>query len=69
MPDGTYQSVHGTALHIHPSSVLFTRRTAAWVVYGELVHTSKPMIRDVCVVERDWLVEAAPHYYEKRQRY
>ena len=58
-------------MHLHPSSVLFSRQGGSgavsetgWVIYGEVVHTTKTFMRDVTVVRRDWLVEVAPHYYE-----
>lgn len=54
-----------TPLSIHPSSVLFNRRVpSGWVVYGEVVQTTKTFIRDVTVIERNWLPELAPHFYE-----
>lgn len=34
-----------------------------WVLFGEVVETSKIYISDLTVVEQDWLLEAAPHYY------
>jgi len=34
-----------------------------WVVYFELVKTSKDYIRGVAAVEADWLFKAAPHYF------
>ncbi|GHJ87867.1 hypothetical protein NliqN6_4269 [Naganishia liquefaciens] len=66
MPDGTYRSVRENALlNVHPSSVLFTRTAATgWVIFHEVVETSKSFIRDLTVIEQDWLVELAPHYYQ-----
>lgn len=34
-----------------------------WVVYHELVLTSKEFMRTVSEIKADWLVELAPHYY------
>lgn len=52
-------------LHIHPSSVLFSRNPpSGWVIYSEVVQTTKTFMRDVSVIERDWLPELAPHFYE-----
>ncbi|KAJ9095801.1 hypothetical protein QFC19_007415 [Naganishia cerealis] len=61
MPDGTYRSVRENALlNVHPSSVLFTRNaTTGWVIFHEVVETSKSFIRDLTVIEQDWLVELA----------
>ncbi len=37
-----------------------------WVVYHELVLTSKEYMRCVSEIRPDWLVEIAPHYYSKK---
>ncbi|KAI0948495.1 hypothetical protein AcW1_005471 [Taiwanofungus camphoratus] len=41
--DGTYRSVRGnTTLHVHPNSVLFTRKPrSGWVVFHEMEETKK----------------------------
>ncbi|KAK0210494.1 P-loop containing nucleoside triphosphate hydrolase protein [Desarmillaria ectypa] len=43
MADGTYRSVRGnTILHVHPTSVLFTRKPrTGWVVFHEMEETKK----------------------------
>ena len=66
MDDGSFRSVHHEAtLHAHPSSVLFTRAPPErWVVFQEVTHTTKPMMRDITVVDQAWLLELAPHYYQ-----
>lgn len=47
-------------LHVHPSSVLFTRQpSTGWVVYHEVMQTTKSFIRDLTVVEKDWFTELA----------
>jgi len=47
-------------LHVHPSSVMFTRQpSTSWVVYHEVVETSKSFMRDVTVIDEEWLVELA----------
>lgn len=60
-PDGTFRSVRENALlHIHPSSVLFTRNpSTGWVIYHEVIETTKSFIRDLTVIEQDWLVDLA----------
>ncbi|KAI3750088.1 hypothetical protein L2E82_20713 [Cichorium intybus] len=35
-----------------------------WVVYHELVLTSKEYMRQVSEIKTEWLVEIAPHYYQ-----
>lgn len=66
MPDGTYRSARaGATLHVHPSSVMFTRQpSTGWVIYHEVLETTKSFMRDLTVVNEDWLVELAPHFYE-----
>ena len=39
---------------IHPSSSLF-RSNPSCVIYNELVKTNKCYMRDVCVVDPDWI--------------
>lgn len=62
---GEWRSVRDqTLLHIHPSSVLFNREIkSGWVTFSEVVQTSRSYMRDVTAIERDWLVELAPHFY------
>lgn len=51
--DGTYRSIpDGIILHTHPSSVLFTRTPpTGYVIYHEVVETTKRFIRDITVVD------------------
>lgn len=65
-PSGTYRTVRGEhELHIHPGSVLFTRpRPPHWVLFVEVLHTTKEFMRDISVIDMNWLYELAPHYYE-----
>ncbi|KAJ3271239.1 ATPdependent RNA helicase, partial [Borealophlyctis nickersoniae] len=64
--DGSYKTIReNETLYIHPNSVLI-RRSPAWVVFHEVVETTKPYMRDVTVIEPEWLTELAPHYYELR---
>ncbi|XP_030042031.1 ATP-dependent RNA helicase DHX33 [Microcaecilia unicolor] len=65
-PDGTYTTISmRQPVAIHPSSVLFHCKPAC-VVYNELLHTSKCYMRDLCVVDADWLYEAAPEYFRRK---
>ena len=63
---GVYRTVRGDhELHIHPSSVLYTQsRPPQWVVFVEVLQTSKEFMRDITTVDPKWLYELAPHYYE-----
>lgn len=65
-PSGTYRTVRGGyELHINPSSVLFTvTRPPHWVVFVEVLHTTKEFMRDISAIKSEWLYELAPHYYE-----
>ncbi|MCJ1405976.1 hypothetical protein MMC19_000041 [Ptychographa xylographoides] len=66
--DGSgYQTAKtGITAYVHPSSTLFgTNPPPKWVVYHELVLTSKEFMRSCMPVEPAWLVEVAPHYHKK----
>lgn len=55
-------------LHVHPSSVLFTRTPSTpFVIFHEVIETTKRFMRDVTSIEQDWLPELAPHYYSYKQ--
>uniref|UniRef100_A0A670Y256 RNA helicase n=1 Tax=Pseudonaja textilis TaxID=8673 RepID=A0A670Y256_PSETE len=67
-PDGTYATTDThQPVAIHPSSVLFHCKPAC-VAYNELLHTSKCYMRDLCVVDADWLYDAAPEYFRRKLR-
>jgi pre-mRNA-splicing factor ATP-dependent RNA helicase DHX16 len=64
--NGTYKTVkHNQTVMIHPSSSLF-QSLPRWVVYHELVFTSKEFMRQVIEISPQWLVEIAPHYYKQK---
>jgi len=50
-------------VYVHPSSSLFHRQPE-WVVYHELVLTTKEYMRDVTAVDARWLVEFAPKFFK-----
>lgn len=50
---------------IHPSSLLF-KLNPEWIVYHELVFTTKEYMRNVCEISADWLLEIAPHFYKEK---
>ncbi|XP_045343286.1 ATP-dependent RNA helicase DHX33 isoform X1 [Leopardus geoffroyi] len=67
-PDGTYATTDThQPVAIHPSSVLFHCRPAC-VVYTELLYTNRCYMRGLCVVDADWLYEAAPDYFRRKLR-
>ena len=62
---GLYKTVkRQQSVQIHPNSSLFEEKPK-WVLYHELVMTSKEYMRNVIEVEPKWLVEIAPHYYKE----
>ena len=65
--DGSYRGLHNTEvkLTIHPTSVLSTEAPPKWIVFNEVVETSKLFARDVTVIKPEWLVELAPHFYHE----
>ena len=63
--DGTFRTFSGgVTMHAHPTSVMFNRK-ADYVIFHELLETSanKIYIRDICQIEKAWLLEMAPEYY------
>lgn len=67
-PDGTYVTTDTRQpVSIHPSSVLFHCKPAC-VTYNELLSTNKCYMRDLCVIDTDWLYDAAPEYFRRKMR-
>lgn len=63
---GVYRTCRGNReLHVHPLSGLYTLRQPQFVVFCELLHTTKVWMKDLTVIEGEWLLELAPHYYER----
>lgn len=60
--EGYRTLVDGQSVFIHPSSALFNKNPE-WVVYHELVLTSKEYMREVCNIEPKWLVDVAPNFF------
>ena len=50
-------------VHIHPSSGL-SKESPRWLVYFELVFTTKEYMRNVIEIKPEWLAEIAPHFYK-----
>jgi hypothetical protein len=36
-----------------------------WVIYNELVFTTKEFMRELIEIKSEWLLEIAPHYYKQ----
>ncbi|KAG8629091.1 hypothetical protein KVT40_002956 [Elsinoe batatas] len=61
----SYRTVkNNLTVHLHPSSVLLESKPK-WVIFYELVLTSKEFMRSVMPIKPEWLNEVAPHYYTK----
>ena len=60
--EGYKTVVEQTPVFIHPSSALFQRQPD-WVIYYELVLTSKEYMREVCAIDPKWLPEFAPRFF------
>lgn len=68
--DGQYRTIRGDhVLAVHPSSVLYTERYPAYVVYNEVLLTAERYMRDITAVEPEWLSELAPHFYHYRPEF
>jgi HrpA-like RNA helicase len=61
--EGYKTLVEGTPVYIHPSSALFNR-APEWLLYHELVLTTREYCHNVCAIEPKWLVEAAPQFFQ-----
>jgi pre-mRNA-splicing factor ATP-dependent RNA helicase DHX16 len=62
----SYRTVkNGQSVYLHPSSTLF-EVNPKWVIYFELVLTSKEYMRSNMPLMPEWLVEAAPHYHKAK---
>mmetsp|Transcript_59581 Transcript_59581/g.172565 ORF Transcript_59581/g.172565 Transcript_59581/m.172565 type:complete len:1152 (+) Transcript_59581:228-3683(+) len=51
-------------VYIHPSSALY-HRNPEWIVYHELVLTTKEYLRECCTLEPQWLPELAPNLFTR----
>ena len=61
---GNYKTMkHQQTVMIHPNSSMF-EELPRFLVYHELVFTTKEYMRNVIEVKNDWLFEVAPHYYK-----
>uniref|UniRef100_A0A674N3V6 RNA helicase n=1 Tax=Takifugu rubripes TaxID=31033 RepID=A0A674N3V6_TAKRU len=64
---GGYKTVkHQQTVFVHPNSSLF-EELPRWIIYHELVFTTKEFMRQVIEIESSWLLEVAPHYYKSKE--
>lgn len=68
---GTYRilkQMQGTGqqtVGIHPNSCFF-EQMPKWVIYNELVFTTKEYMRELIEIKPEWLLELAPHFYKRQ---
>lgn len=68
--EAPYKTIRGNQpVHVHPSSVLFSisggeKRLPAYVVFAELLVTSKQYMRCITAIEEEWLLEIAPNFFK-----
>ncbi|KAF2615212.1 hypothetical protein F2Q70_00013536 [Brassica cretica] len=61
--EGYRTLVENQPVYIHPGSALFQRQPD-WVIYHDLVMTTKEYLREVTVIDPKWLVELAPRFFK-----
>ena len=62
----SYRTVkNGMTTYLHPSSTLF-EVNPKWIIFYELVLTSREYMRGNLPIQSEWLAEAAPHYHKKK---
>ncbi|XP_024531456.1 probable pre-mRNA-splicing factor ATP-dependent RNA helicase DEAH5 [Selaginella moellendorffii] len=61
--EGYRTIVENQPVYIHPSSALFQHQPD-WVIYNELVMTTKEYMREITVIDPKWLVELAPRFFK-----
>jgi ATP-dependent RNA helicase DHX8/PRP22 len=61
--EGYRTLVDQQAVYVHPSSALWNRQPE-WLIYHELVLTTKEYMRTVTAIDPKWLVELAPSFFK-----
>lgn len=63
----TYKTIKtNQAVMIHPSCSLHQDKPR-WILYHELVYTSREFMRQCIEINPEWLLELAPHYYTPKE--
>ena len=62
--EGYRTLVDQNPVYIHPSSALF-QKNPEYVIYHELVLTTKEYMRNIMVIDPKWLIELAPAFYKQ----
>lgn len=56
---------HGSIVYIHPSSTLYNQETLLeWIIFHDVVVTSKIYVRTVCPVRYEWLRDLLPRLHQ-----
>lgn len=61
--EGYKTVVEGTPVYLHPSSAIFGKPTE-WVIYHELIATTKEYMHCITAIEPKWLPELAPAFFK-----
>ena len=62
----SYRTVKNSmTTYLHPSSTLF-EVNPKWIIFYELVLTSREYMRGNLPIQAEWLAEAAPHYHKRK---
>ncbi|KAI9889872.1 MAG: Cyclin-dependent kinase catalytic subunit [Vezdaea aestivalis] len=62
----SYRTVKdGLSVYLHPSSALIEAKPK-WVIFYELVLTSKEYMRSNMPLQPEWLTEVAPHFHKRK---
>lgn len=66
--NGSYRTMSNPhTIQLHPSSCLArSERRPRWLIYHELVFTTKEYMRQVFEIEGRWLFEVAPHFFKEK---
>eukprot|EP00697_Spironema_sp_BW2_P010937 gnl/Spiro4/26471_TR13169_c0_g1_i1.p1 gnl/Spiro4/26471_TR13169_c0_g1~~gnl/Spiro4/26471_TR13169_c0_g1_i1.p1 ORF type:complete len:1156 (+),score=360.68 gnl/Spiro4/26471_TR13169_c0_g1_i1:102-3569(+) len=62
--EGYRTLVENQPVYMHPSSSLF-QKNPDWVIYHELVMTTKEYMREVMLIDPKWLTQLAPKFYKQ----
>ncbi|XP_063980646.1 probable ATP-dependent RNA helicase DHX35 [Diachasmimorpha longicaudata] len=63
---GVYKTLRGNQdLYIHPNSCLYTLQQPQWLLFCEILQTNKIYMRELTVIKSEWLLELAPHFYQR----
>ena len=54
----------GLLCYIHPTSSLSLYNTAEYIIYHDILYTTKEYMRIITVINPKWLIELAPTFYK-----